>query len=139
MPLLPGIAMDLLLPTANMKLIVYTADANPGHIVEAGFDKFFISQSLGIAENTDNGNTAFSVYPNPITNETTITYELKSKLMPSASLIITDMMGRTISTIPVTQSKGTLALNSILSEGVYFAKMVNGNEVSGLVKLVKMK
>ncbi len=126
-------------PTAAMKVIVRTADAAPGHIVEAGFDKFLISEGpTGINENS-NVNTSIQVFPNPFTDETTINYELKSKLLLSASVAIIDIAGRVVNSIPISQLKGSVVLNPTISAGIYFVKLINGSEISAPVKVVKMK
>lgn len=125
-------------PTANMKVIVRTADATPGHVVEAGFDKFYISGTVGIAENTASNNSV-SVYPNPFTNETTISYDLKNKLVAGASIIITDITGKSVSTYELTQSKGNVLVNPSLTNGVYFVRIFNGDEMTKPVKILKMK
>lgn len=125
-------------PTANMKVIVRTADAGSGHIVEAGFDKFYIGGSVGIAENISSNNSV-SVYPSPFTNETTISYELKNKLVVGASIVITDITGKSVSKYELTQSKGSVVVNPSLTTGVYFVRIFNGDEITKPVKILKMK
>ncbi len=125
-------------PTANMKVIVRTADASPGHIVEAGFDKFYIGGTVGIAENNV-GNNSVSVYPNPFTNETTIAYDLKNKLVAGASIAITDITGKIVISYELTQSKGNVLVNPFLTNGVYFVRIFNGDEIIKPVKILKMK
>ena len=126
-------------PTATMRLFVRTADANPGHIVEAGFDKFSISEgSAGIAEEVNN-KPSIRIYPNPFTDETTIGYELKNKLATGSSIVITDITGRVVSTIPITQVKGNVTLQPSINAGIYFVKIINGDEITEPVKVIKMK
>ncbi len=128
-----------LAPSANMRLFVRTADASPGHIVEAGFDKFLINEGpTGIAEQIQS-KSSISIYPNPFTDEATIAYELKSKLMSNASIQITDVTGRVVNTITLTQTKGTITLGPSINVGIYFVKMICGNEITEPVKVIKMK
>lgn len=126
-------------PTATMRLIVRTADVNPGHLVEAGFDKFLVREgATGINENAKD-NVSISAYPNPFTTETTIAYQFNSKQVENAKIMITDVTGRVVEVLAVNQPKGTVTLNKSINAGVYFVSMLNGNEVSAPVKIVKMK
>ena len=128
----------LIAPTANMKVIVRTADAGPGHITEAGFDKFYITNFVGINENIASNNSV-SVFPNPFTNETSISYELKNSLTANATLILTDVTGKIVATFGLTQAKGTIMVSPDLSAGVYFVRIANGGEITTPVKILKMK
>ena len=121
-----------------MKVIVRTADATPGHILEAGFDKFMIVEgTAGINEN--NLNNSVSVFPNPFTNETSIMYELKKTLAIGASILITDVTGKQVATYELKQNKGVVNMNPSLSNGIYFVRIVNGDEQTKPVKIIKMK
>lgn len=127
---------DFITPTATMKLFVRTEDNNPGHLVEAGFDKFEVTEGVtGIAENMLN--TMISASPNPFSTETTISYEL-TKLNENASIIVTDITGRVVASEKITQSKGTLVLNGSINSGIYMVTVVNGREKGMPVKIVKM-
>lgn len=129
---------SLITPTANMKVIVRTADASPGHITEAGFDKFYISSFVGINE-TAGLNNSVIVSPNPFTNETAIAYELKNTLAASASIVITDVTGKLVATYALSQNKGNVVMSPNLNSGIYFVKIINGDELTKPVKIVKMK
>lgn len=129
---------SLITPTANMRVIVRAADASPGHITEAGFDNFFVTPGSGIHENNFE-NTSVSVYPNPFSNETSISYELKNKLSADAKIIVTDVTGKKVAVYGVTQAKGVVSVTPSLGSGVYFVKIVNGEETTKPVKIVKMK
>ncbi|MCE9539626.1 MAG: T9SS type A sorting domain-containing protein, partial [Bacteroidetes bacterium] len=131
---------DYINPTATMQLKVRTADNNPGHIVEAGFDKFLINEGpTGISENNSKNTASINVYPNPFAEETTIAYQLKNKLVAGASIVITDVTGRTVNAISLTQAKGTVVFNSTSGAGIYFVRVINGNEIGEPLKIVKMK
>lgn len=125
-------------PTANMKVIVRTADAAPGHITEAGFDKFFITNYLGVNDQVANNNSV-TVFPNPFTNETSIAYELKHSLSVNASILVTDVTGKQVATYALSQNKGSVMVSPNLNAGIYFVKIINGEEVTTPVKIVKMK
>lgn len=128
---------DFIAPTATMKLIVRTEDNNPGHLVEAGFDKFSVTEGpLGIAENALNAATV-SASPNPFTTETTISYAVSSRLDANASLVVTDITGRVVEARALSQAKGTVLLNRSINSGIYFVTLINGNDARIPVKIVK--
>jgi choice-of-anchor B domain-containing protein len=126
-------------PTATMKIIVRTSDNTPGHLVEAGFDQFLITEgnASGLAEN-ENSSTSIHVYPNPFTSGTTISYEMKEKLEADAGIVVTDITGSVVERTGISQQKGTVALDA-LNSGIYFVSISNGNKMSAPVKIVKMK
>ena len=131
---------DYIIPTATMQLKVRTADNSPGHLVEAGFDNFLIKEgATGITENFAEDNGLMTVYPNPFSGETTITYQLKNKLAENGSIQITDITGRIIEIIALTKTKGTTIINPSMETGIYFARLINGNEIISTLKIVKMK
>ena len=130
---------DYITPTAAMQLKVRTADANPGHIVEAGFDKFLIREgATEITENNAGNNSLISVYPNPFAEETTIAYQLR-KILANASILITDITGRKVIDFPLNKTSGKVTLNSSIAPGTYFVRVINGNEIAEPVKIIKMK
>jgi hypothetical protein len=126
-------------PTDSMRLIIRTADNAPGHLVEAGFDKFLISEGpTGISESTL-FNAGLKAYPNPFTNQVTIAYNLTSSIVSNPSLIVTDVAGRIVVSQNIGQNVGSIVLNPDLSEGVYFVRIANGTELSSPVKIIKLK
>ncbi len=130
---------DFIAPTATMRVIVRTADNAPGHIVEAGFDKFLITGSPnGIGDEFKVQSSKFQVYPNPFSEQTTIDYKLQTKLVAGASITITDVTGRIVNTLSITQASGTILLNTSLRAGIYFVRINNGTEITAPVKVLKM-
>lgn len=132
---------SVITPSATMTLMVRTGDlASSGHIVEAGFDKFLVSEGpTGISEHNTQNTSGVNVYPNPFTNETTIAYKLKNKIGVGASIVIFDVTGRVVSTIPVTQSEGTVSISPAVNSGIYYIRILNGDEVTVPVKVMKIK
>jgi choice-of-anchor B domain-containing protein len=130
---------DFITPTSTMQVKVRVADNSPGHLVEGGFDKFYISEGpTGVMEHSKSDDV-MNVYPNPFTNEITVAYELKNKIAPGASIVITDITGRVVEKIIIDQQKGTIMLNPSVTVGVYFVKILNASEITSPVKIVKMK
>jgi choice-of-anchor B domain-containing protein len=130
---------DYLAPTANMKVFVRTGDkATSGHVVEAGFDKFQITEGpSGIEE--QELNASIRVFPNPFSDAATIAFELKEKLAGDAYILISDITGKTAAKFPVSQQAGTVNIDPSMATGIYFVRIMNGAEQTVPVKIVKMK
>lgn len=130
---------DYVTPSATMRLIARTADAQPGHLVEAGLDHFYILDSVstnGIEDVMLAANV--SVYPNPFTGSAQVEYSLES-LDPACAMIITDVAGRIVKSIALSEKQGLVRFGSDLSQGIYFVQLRNGNTSTLPVKLVKVK
>ena len=93
---------------------------------------------FSVNEISDNTNS-LSIYPNPFTEETTIQYELKNKTQPEACLMITDIAGRLVASLPIREHRGSIHLDSSLIPGVYFIRLHNGKDISAPLKVVKLK
>ena len=116
---------DYIAPTANMKIIVKAEDFAPGHLVEGGFDKFFIYESVDIPENVQGKNHLYA-YPNPFTDITNISYELQGQLTDNSSIIVLDAAGRWVHKENIASLKGTVSISSFLGAGIYFVKIKIG-------------
>jgi choice-of-anchor B domain-containing protein len=121
----------------NMKLIVRTADASPGHLVEAGFDEFSIADSSLLAVQTLAANGGISVYPNPFDGTTSVHYAFESNPENGAFIEVKDVTGRVVAKQNVTAQSGIIELGADLNSGIYFVQLVNGADISPAVRLVK--
>ena len=123
--------------TSTMRLIVYCADAAPGHLVEGGLDKFFIVDSLasGIGDVSD-VSPHINAYPNPFNNELKIGWKLSSP--ETAQLFLTDLSGRVIKCLPISGTTGITTLNESLSEGVYLIRIQQNNQLSKSIRIIKL-
>ena len=110
--------LDLLPATANMRLILRTADDAPGHLVEAGLDHFRIREnwSVGIAGTT--AGVAVQLFPNP--NNGTFTLRDPSGSVRNVQVI--DAQGRLVSERSMTGTEQVFSL--VLSPGVYAANVI---------------
>jgi choice-of-anchor B domain-containing protein len=130
---------DFVVPSSTMRLIVRTADDSPGHIVEAGFDKFYISEGPSGVETVIMDKSSIQAYPNPFADDLTLSYTLNNGIVAGAAVCITDISGRTVSRVPLVQASGAITLNAEFEAGVYFVRIMNGDESTEPVKVVKMK
>lgn len=128
---------SFLTPTANMQFIVETADWGPTfNIVEGGLDKFEVVEGpVSISET--NGLT-LNAYPNPYTDAIRITFD-NVKLKGEATMIITDISGRIISTEVVDLSKGSIETGKNLNAGVYIINFNYENYNAKPIRVSKIK
>ena len=91
----------------------------------------------GISEN-ELANVSINAYPNPFTNEITISYEFQNQISGSF-LKVVDMLGRNIDQVEIDQLKGSVTLRPDVNAGVYFVSIVNGTSSSPPVKIIKTK
>ncbi len=116
-------------PTANMQLIVETADWGPVfNIVEGGLDRFEVTEGpVGISESDD----AFSLsaYPNPFNSNITITYDLNA-VDANSILEVSDISGRLVRRIAIDTNNGFMVIGDDLSTGTYLIRMISSSGVS---------
>ncbi|MFN6039302.1 MAG: choice-of-anchor B family protein [Bacteroidota bacterium] len=123
-------------PTSTMQLIVRCADASPGHLVEGGFDKFFIVDSLSSGLNDLTENTAqLNVFPNPFNSELKINWKLLNN--DAANLTLVDLSGRAIRQFPIYSESGTIVFNDNLEAGIYLVKISQKNRTLKVIRVVK--
>ncbi|MCF8304490.1 MAG: choice-of-anchor B family protein [Bacteroidales bacterium] len=87
-----------------------------------------------IAENPDG--FRFNLYPTPFTSQIKLDYQMR-ELRGNAHLSIIDLNGRLIKKVRLKGQQGTINFGNKLPAGVYFVKLVNGNEISAVDKIIK--
>lgn len=125
--------------TATMKIIVRAVDYGNGNIVEGGIDKVRILDSLMTNVSEQQTGSIVAAYPNPFVESITLEYSLFGSLKANAKAVVTDLTGREVMFIPVDSNYGSFTLNAALNEGVYFVRIINGDEITPTYKIVKIK
>lgn len=120
--------------TTTMKLIVYTADALPGHIVEAGFDYFRVEPDTNTSLNQIVKNN-FWFYPNPLSTKEQLNYTTEN-FGNNNSIIIQDITGREIQRYRLNAKAGSLQLNKELTAGTYLIQVYENEIKTATHKLV---
>lgn len=117
--------------TANMQLKIKVSDQDGvnAHIVEAGFDNFFISESATSSANDVSTDETIKVLPNPGHDLFYIQNKASNNNTPC---IITDMMGRRIFAGMLSQE--TIIDATAWQSGLYFVK-ADGYKVVKFIKL----
>ena len=96
------------------------------------------SSPLNVSENSLSNDDVIS-YPNPFEGTTTIQYSLNSLPVADAYIELRDISGRIVQTQVLTTENGAVEMGSTLAGGVYFVRIVNGNEISQAIRVVKTR
>jgi choice-of-anchor B domain-containing protein len=96
-------------------------------------DTIRMSPPVSISEN-ELGVTA--IYPNPSKHQFNIDFEL-TRLNDQTKMFVYNMLGVVVYSEKIAQLKGTIRFGENLSPGLYFARISNGEEHSGLQKITK--
>jgi choice-of-anchor B domain-containing protein len=119
--------------TASMRLIITVGDhPNAGHLVEGGFDHFFISDpTIGL---NDIAKQEVIVYPNPFNDMFTVSLPAGHNFQTAQ---MTDMSGRVVYTSTVEANTQQLEVNRNFESGVYFLKLEGTNGETKTLKIVR--
>jgi hypothetical protein len=116
--------------TSTMQLKIHTADVQPGHLLEAGFDHFRIVELDAASINDHTASSAISVSPVPASSGESINFS--SSLSEIQSLAIYDLSGRLVFSTPVQNAK-QIKVQTALSSGSYLWNIIDvqGNSHQG--------
>jgi uncharacterized repeat protein (TIGR01451 family) len=120
----PGYAIGDIIP--NTASIFF--DFNPAIITNTFQTEFVNTMSI-----SDFENATYFVYPNPTNSFVTISGKDNSQVIKS--VVITDFLGKTVQAKTVNMVTTKIDLSD-LSNGIYFAKVKSGNNLS-IVKIIK--
>jgi choice-of-anchor B domain-containing protein len=118
---------DYIVPTATMQLIVRAADALPGHLVEAGFDKFQVLDSLVFTGVPSVATSSELVaYPNPNNGEFNIRYTASHA---PAHIEIYNMLGEKVFETYASNASGNEHITvKNITPGLYLCRVTSGNK-----------
>ena len=102
--------------TDEMHIIVQTMDGDPGHLVEAGFDKLFVGGNNIVLNELNN--LPFNIFPNP-SSEGIISFESSQK----GHLIVNDISGCIIFAKKINKGFNSIDL-SYTSSGFYTLNLI---------------
>ena len=130
------------LPDVNLssfRVVVETSDfQGTGHLVEGGFDQFWIEEGMPTATFDPTQATAFlNVSPNPTASVAQVQFSL-DHADQATDLVVLDLLGREIDRRTVRGAEGTITLGADLAPGTYFVLLrTAAGQVSEAVKLVR--
>lgn len=111
---------------SSVRLKLTAEDANPGHVLEAGFDKLFVKgapnkNTVSLNPSTDRG-IVVSCYPNPMGERAFVRYE-NPQGVADLHFSLYDLQGRLLYETALVEAAGVLSLPLSLPAGVYVAKV----------------
>ncbi|MEO9533467.1 MAG: CHRD domain-containing protein [Crocinitomicaceae bacterium] len=119
----------------NTYINVHTA-ANAGGEVRGQFDNTTDCANLAVGLDNLSNDAFFNVYPNPFNTSVTIRYDFENN--ENAQVIITDILGNSISVSNLASTSGTETFElSELPSGIYFVNLILDNATMKTLKMVK--
>lgn len=111
----------------QVRFIAQAQDFPSGHIVEAGIDRFYVTDSitLGIAE-TSGFKNVLQVFPNPVNDRLNFNWGIFENTS-SLSLEILDISGRIIKSQALLNNEGKIQLAVDFPAGIYFVRLNANN------------
>lgn len=128
---------DFITLSSTMRFYATTSDLQgSGHILEAGIDKFKITEGNPSATNSQNDLfTNIQIYPNPFNDILTFEYQLAKS---QATLEVYNLVGQLVETQFIDNRKGKLQVGAALNTGIYFVRIIQDGQVSTTQKIVKV-
>lgn len=128
---------SFLTPTANMKITARVEDLSPGHIVEAGFDAFYVLDSALVSGNLVSYDDALmAVYPNPSSGSFNILVgESASHLTRVLSFEVFNLLGEKVHSLVLNDERSSVNLSDV-HKGMYLYQIKDGNKIIGAGKLL---
>ena len=130
---------DFITPTNTMQIIFETGDSAPGHLVEAGVDKFTVYEGeiIGIdAPATTNNKVVVTALPNPFNEQIRFTIQQPDNSpTQSYQLTLTSIDGRVISRTLFASNTLTLLRNR-LPQGLLLYTLEQGNKTIANGKII---
>ena len=113
----------------QVRFIAQAQDFPNGHIVEAGIDRFYVTDSTTLAITETNGyNNSLQVYPNPVNDESNFQWRI-SENTSSPSMEILDISGRIIKSQSLSNNEGKIQIAVDFPAGVYFVRLNANNRI----------
>ncbi len=126
--------------TNTMRIIIETADDNPGHIVEAGFDFFNVYDanpgSTGVKDPFEASYT-ITAAPNPFSETLQINYDLGLEAISNTHIQLTNNLGQLVERIQLEQQIGSVEVNKDLPAGIYYIQVYSNGKRSRSLKVLK--
>jgi len=122
---------ELLEVTSTMQFSVVASDLDPGHLVEAGLDKFLVSEAP-VSTKDLVSNDIFSVQPNPFDEYLTLNIDVDF----TGTINVTNVLGQRIETI-VVESVRQVQLGDEYTKGTYFLNLESKSELYEAIRIVK--
>lgn len=125
-------------PTANMVFRVRAGDYPQGHVVEAGFDGFEVTDKVLVTAAEPLEETGeFTIFPNPLDKTTTVRYQVTNPGSGELTFELSDLLGRKHYQRELTGRSGEFNLQVDLPSGVYFGVFRQDGTALETIRVVK--
>lgn len=128
---------NLLELTDSMFLVVETADDNPGHLVEAGFDAFLISESLPSKVFDFTNEWVLNAQPSIFSGSTRIQYQTEGT-STDLNIRIIGMEGKVVFFASGLSENGVIEVGQNLQPGTYQVILADSQGRSSTLRIVKL-
>lgn len=133
---------DYLTLTDSMRLRISVSDDAQGHIVEAAFDVFKISELTSSVTNV-NKNWQLETFPNPFTDNITVNFKINN--ISKAQLRVYNLIGQAVETVVLADNfsstrsvnEGTVTFGRYLPTGIYLVRIETEGEMSQTIRIIK--
>lgn len=123
--------------TDNVQVVIVTADGENGHLVEAGFDAFFVEER-GMVNTFDAVEVvALNAFPNPFNGTAVVDYVLPTRA-DQATLRLYNTLGQLVESTPLLDTTGRINVGHGLPAGTYLAKLEVAGEMVETLRLMKL-
>jgi len=134
------IVSNFISPTANMRIRFIAVDASPGHVVEAGVDRFEVIDLVqtSTTEGLDAPMVELALAPNPLTGPATVAYDLGVvEALENATFEVHDMLGRKLFTKQLAEAAGQFSFELQAPAGTYLGSIRVNGKILRNVRIVK--
>lgn len=134
------VVSNFISPTANMRMRFIAVDENPGHVVEAGVDRFSVIDlaPTAITPEKDLNAAALTVAPNPLQGVATVAYDLGTPgRVAGARFEVHDLAGRVVYARELTEAAGQFQLDVEIPAGMYMGSIRVDGQIVRSLRIVK--
>jgi Secretion system C-terminal sorting domain len=125
---------DYITLTDNVRISFIATDDAPGHLLEAGVDKFLV-QAITVGNKEIATAAKVEVSPNPTTTDFYLQYNWPG--VNDVMLEVRNTLGQIVVNRPLSGEKGNGRFGENLTPGIYTVTISNGTQQSAAVKVVK--
>ncbi len=128
---------EFMTPTENMTISYYINTGSGYAIVaESGVDHFLVFEGEPSSVIEQSENIKLKAFPNPSNQDFNIVYELLNNL-DNGQIQVYNGLGQLVEQVSISNNQGRIVLGQDYASGFYNVRLLNGNEISKSLKLIK--
>ena len=118
--------------TSTMQFSVTTGDSDPGHLVEAGLDKFLVSGDGFVSTANLFDNEIMEVAPNPFKSNTLLNFVEEV----TGTITVTNVLGQFVDRLDIENAR-QIEIGDQYNAGAYFIRLETDNKQSKTIRIIK--